>query len=92
LEAGGWEVIKKYVELNLGISIVTGICLTGKEALVAIRFIKYFPKRTYGIVLHKEKLLSAAANRFIEMLKDRARRDRGLSAARSKTAPEARVH
>ena len=30
LEAGGWEVIKKYVEMGLGISIVTDICLTGK--------------------------------------------------------------
>ena len=28
LEAGGWEVIKKYVELDLGISIVTDVCLT----------------------------------------------------------------
>ena len=32
LEAGGWEVIKKYVELGLGISIVASLCLTGKEA------------------------------------------------------------
>ena len=31
LEAGGWEVIKKYVEVGLGISIVTDICLTGNE-------------------------------------------------------------
>jgi LysR family cys regulon transcriptional activator len=27
LEAGGWEVIKKYVSLGMGISIVTDICL-----------------------------------------------------------------
>jgi DNA-binding transcriptional LysR family regulator len=32
-EAGGWEVIKKYVEQNLGVSIVTAICLTGRENL-----------------------------------------------------------
>ena len=31
LEAGGWEVIKKYVALGMGISIVTSICLTGDE-------------------------------------------------------------
>ena len=57
LEAGGWEVIKKYVELGLGVSVVTGVCLTGKEALAAIPFNRYFPKRTYGIVLRKGKLL-----------------------------------
>ena len=28
LEVGGWEVIKQYVAMGLGISIVTGICLT----------------------------------------------------------------
>ncbi|MET0092432.1 MAG: LysR family transcriptional regulator, partial [Sedimenticola sp.] len=28
LQAGGWEVIKRYVELGLGISIVTDVCLT----------------------------------------------------------------
>jgi DNA-binding transcriptional LysR family regulator len=69
LEAGGWEVIKRYVEAGLGVSIVTGICLTGKESLVAIPFSRYFPKRTYGIVLRKGRLLSPAAARFIEMIK-----------------------
>ena len=34
LEAGSWEVIKKYVELGLGISIVTSACLTGNEKLI----------------------------------------------------------
>ena len=29
LEAGGWEVLKKYVEKGLGVSIVTDICLSG---------------------------------------------------------------
>jgi DNA-binding transcriptional LysR family regulator len=76
LEVGGWEVIKRYVELGLGISIVTGICLSGNEALVAIPFNKYFPKRTYGIVLRKGKLLSSPATRFIELIKGRARRRR----------------
>ncbi|MBI3119847.1 MAG: LysR family transcriptional regulator, partial [Candidatus Hydrogenedentes bacterium] len=33
MEVGGWEVIKKYVELGLGISIVMSICITGDEKL-----------------------------------------------------------
>lgn len=72
LESGGWEVIKRYVELGLGISIVTGICLTGKESLCAIPFGRYFPKRTYGIVLRKGRLLSPQAARFIELIKSHA--------------------
>jgi DNA-binding transcriptional LysR family regulator len=68
LEAGGWEVIKKYVEHGLGISIVTSICLKGTEALTAINLSRYFPRRTYGIVLRKQKPLSAQATRFIELM------------------------
>jgi DNA-binding transcriptional LysR family regulator len=79
LEVGGWEVIKRYVELGLGVSIVTGICLTGKEALLAIPFIKYFPRWTYGIVVRKGKLLSSPARRFVAMIEARTRRRPGES-------------
>ncbi|MBI5919886.1 MAG: LysR family transcriptional regulator [Nitrosomonadales bacterium] len=68
LEAGGWEVIKKYVELGMGISIVTDICLTGQEKLVSIPLDQYFPQRGYGLVLRKGKPMSPQANRFVEML------------------------
>ncbi len=68
LEAGGWEVIKKYVELDMGISIVTAVCLTGDEKLVKIPLDEYFPKRTYGIVLRRGKYLSPQAKRFIDMM------------------------
>jgi DNA-binding transcriptional LysR family regulator len=71
LEAGGWEVIKKYVEYGLGISIVTSICLTGHERLAAIDLGRYFPRRTYGIVRGKQKPLSTQATRFIELLTSR---------------------
>ena len=68
LEAGGWEVIKKYVELGLGISIVTAICLTEHDRLAAIPLGKYFPQRTYGIVVRKGKFLSPQAQRFIDIM------------------------
>ena len=68
LEAGGWEVIKKYVEEGLGISIVTDVCLTGGEKLARIPLNEYFPKRSYGVVLRRGKYLSPQAKRFIHML------------------------
>lgn len=70
LEAGGWEVIKKYVEMGLGISIVTDVCLTGEERLARIPLNRYFPKRSYGIVLRQGRFLSPQANRFIEIMKN----------------------
>lgn len=68
LEAGGWEVIKKYVELGFGISIVTSICLTGDENLCAIPLTRYFPQRTYGVVTRRGKFLTPQAKRFIELM------------------------
>ncbi|MFA7619085.1 MAG: LysR family transcriptional regulator [Thiohalomonadaceae bacterium] len=68
LEAGGWEVIKKYVELGLGVSIVTDVCLTGEEQLAAIPLDHYFPRRSYGVVLRQGRYLSPQAKRFIEIM------------------------
>ena len=68
LEAGGWEVIKKYVERGLGVSIVSAICLTEKESLAVRPLGSYFPSRSYGVVLRRGKFLSPAAKRFIEMM------------------------
>jgi len=66
LEVGGWEVIKRYVELGLGISIVMSVCLTGKDRLCVLPVKKYFPKRVYGIVRLKGRPLSPQARHFIE--------------------------
>ena len=68
MEAGGWEVIKRYVEMGLGISIVTSICLTGSEKLLSMPLRQYFPERSYGLILRRGKFISPAARRFIELM------------------------
>jgi len=72
LEAGGWEVLKKYVENGLGISIVTDICLSGDENLGRVPLTQYFPKRSYGLFLRKGKVLSPAAREFIKCIDPKA--------------------
>ncbi|MFM6988974.1 MAG: LysR family transcriptional regulator substrate-binding protein, partial [Arenimonas sp.] len=71
LEVGGWEVIKQYVAMGLGISIVTGICLSeaDNQRLVMRNMKEYFPSRSYGVVMRKGKLLSPAAQAFAELVK-----------------------
>lgn len=71
LEAGGWEVIKKYVMLGLGIAIVSSICVTDDDQLTVKSLADYFPARGYGIVLRKGKFLSPAAKRLIRMMDPR---------------------
>lgn len=72
LEAGGWEVIKRYVSLGMGISIVTDVCITeeDKSRMNVIPVNQFFPKRSYGIVTHKDKFLSAPATRFIDIMQE----------------------
>lgn len=69
LEMGGWEVIKRYVELGMGISIVMSVCLTGQEHLEVIPVNRYFPKRIYGIVSLNTRTLSPQAREFIGIFK-----------------------
>jgi len=81
MEAGGWEVIKKYVSLGMGISIVTSICLSGDENLVALPLARYFPKRTYGLVIRKGKFLSPAAQRFVDLMHEATKGKRPVGIA-----------
>ena len=87
LEAGGWEVIKKYVELGLGISIVTDVCLTGEENLARVPLDQYFPKRSYGIVQRRGKFLSPQTKCFVKIL-DRAFADRVVEAVPEQVGEE----
>ena len=72
LEAGGWEVIKRYVSLGQGISVVTDVCITEEDRarMAVIPVDQYFPKRSYGIVTRDGKFLSAPAERFIDIMRE----------------------
>ena len=71
IEVGGWDVIKEYVAMGMGISIVTGICIgEADHARLAVRNMKqYFPQRSYGVVMRKGKFLSAEARAFIDLIR-----------------------
>ena len=70
LEVGGWEVIKQYVALDMGISIVPALCLAAEDARqLAIRPAgPLFPSRTYGVAVRRGRPLSAQARAFIECI------------------------
>lgn len=70
LEVGGWEVIKQYVAMGMGISIITSICLTDADRgrLAARSLSAWFPTRSYGVVVRKGKYLSPQARAFIELI------------------------
>lgn len=71
IEVGGWDVIKEYVAMGMGISIVTGICITEADRTrLAVRNMKqYFPQRSYGVVMRKGKFLTAEARAFVDLVR-----------------------
>jgi DNA-binding transcriptional LysR family regulator len=71
IEVGGWEVIKQYVAMGLGISIVTGMCIRESDlGHLAVRNLRsYFPQRSYGVVVRKGKVLSTEARAFIDLIR-----------------------
>jgi DNA-binding transcriptional LysR family regulator len=77
MEVGGWEAIKKYVELGLGISLIIKIGITGQERLEVIPAGEFFPKRTYGVVLRKGRILTPQAKRFVSLLLSASESDPG---------------
>ncbi len=83
LEVGGWEVIKRYVELGLGISIVTSFCLRGHENLVKLPVDNIFRERSYGVVMRRGKFLSPQAKAFLEFMEP------GIFSTDKSTAPAA---
>jgi hypothetical protein len=52
----------------LGISIIISIGITGQERLEVIPAGEFFPKRTYGVVLRKGRILTPQAKRFVNLL------------------------
>jgi DNA-binding transcriptional LysR family regulator len=70
LEVGGWEVIKQYVAMGMGISILSSICLTDADRgrLVTRPLDRFFPARSYGVVMRKGRLPSAQARAFMDLI------------------------
>jgi DNA-binding transcriptional LysR family regulator len=68
LEVGGYDVIKTYVKLGLGVSIVMSHCMRGDEQLFTASLHRYFPSRGYGLVLRKGRKLSTATEQFIRVV------------------------
>ena len=70
LEAGGTEIIKRYVALGLGIAVVLEFCLTSEDRKsLAARSVRHlFGQDTYGVVVKQGRQLSRAAQALIRMI------------------------
>ena len=68
METGGWEVVKKYVAMGLGISIINDASITEKDDVVVHSMKSYFPAKNYGLIRLKSKVMSPYAQAFVALL------------------------
>ena len=70
VEAGGWEIVKRYVALGLGISVIPAFCLlpSDRPRLASRSVRRLFGQETYGIVTKRGRALPAAARALVSEL------------------------
>ncbi len=67
VEAAGWEIVKRYVALGLGVSVIPAFCLqpSDRPRLASRPIAKLFGDETYGIVTKRGRASSPAASALI---------------------------
>jgi DNA-binding transcriptional LysR family regulator len=69
LENGNWEMLKHFVRNEIGLAVVSTICLNENDPiLMGIELTKFFPKMTYGITIKKGKYINENIKHFIELM------------------------
>lgn len=66
-----WEIVKKYVEIGMGLSIVNDLCIKPEDKLYVRSLYPMFPKRSYGVVHLKEKNITPQAQAFMDICKEK---------------------
>lgn len=81
VESGGWEIVKRYVAMGFGISVIPEVCLQPADLKrLAHRSARaLFGQETYGIVTRRGRELAPAARLLVELLSS-TRRDAVLTA------------
>jgi DNA-binding transcriptional LysR family regulator len=71
LVLNNFDIVKKYVQLGMGVSILDDFTLTKRdyEHLDIFALDKFFEKRHYGMIMRKTKYLSPTVRAFIRSIK-----------------------
>jgi DNA-binding transcriptional LysR family regulator len=90
LEAGGWEVVKRYVGLGAGVAIVPACCVTknDRKAIGSRSARALFGQDVYGIVLRRDHALPTAAAELVRLIEPAA----GSGSASREGAPASQTH
>ena len=68
VEVDGWGAILNLVAAGVGAAFVPDICITGSERVRVVPVDVHPVRRTYGIAVRRDAMMSQAMRRFVEML------------------------
>ena len=68
ISVGGWGVIKRFVELGLGISVVPSISVAETDRLSVISLREHFPTRSFGVFTRRGRFLTPPARRLLRLM------------------------
>ena len=68
VEARGWEVLKGYVEVGLGVSVVPDICVRERDPISVVPLREYAGPQSFGFFARRGHRLPLAAERLIEIV------------------------
>ena len=69
VEVSALDLVKRFVESGIGISIVTRLCIEDTDRLAVKDLSRYFPSREYGLLQRKGRFISPQVKSFIHLLK-----------------------
>ena len=68
VEVGGWGMLKRYVEADIGISVVPDIVVSDSDQLSVVALDADFPVQSFGVFTLRDGFLTVSARRFLEVL------------------------
>ena len=68
MELGAWDVIKRHVEMGVGIAVVPEIALDESDRVGRTSLVPRIPRRHYGVYWRREGTLSRLAQEFLELV------------------------
>lgn len=77
LEVDGWGSMINHVAEGVGIAIVPDLCIGADEPVRALHLEHPFRRRTYGVAVRRDRLMSLAASEFFEMTESGAAQGSG---------------
>ena len=68
IEVGGWDALKRFVELGIGVAAVPSICIRETDKVSVVPVEEYLESRSFGVFTRRGDYLTAPARRILGLM------------------------